>query len=69
MLVILFGKMMRKVFFGQLRAAEMEVKYSSLQINLSGANSGIKLVSLLKSECIKTVKRSSFCDYCKLELP
>lgn len=25
MLVILLGKMMRKVFFGQLRAAEMEV--------------------------------------------
>jgi len=24
-LVILFGKMMRKVFFGTLRAAEMEV--------------------------------------------
>ena len=48
MLVILFGKMMRKVFFGQLRAAEMEVKYSTLQINLSVANSGIKLVSLLK---------------------
>ena len=62
MLVILFGKMMRKVFFGQLRAAEMEVKYSTLQINLSVENSGIKLVSLLKSECIKTVKRSSFCD-------
>ena len=62
MLVILFGKMMRKVFFGQLRAAEMEVKYSTLQINLSVANSGIKLVSLLKSEFIKTVKRSSFCD-------
>lgn len=28
MLVFLLGKFMRKVFFGQLRAAEMEVQFS-----------------------------------------
>lgn len=37
-LVILFGKMMRKVFFGQLRAAEMEVTFVSFLYSVNHGN-------------------------------
>ena len=58
MLVILFGKMMRKVFFGQLRAAEMEVTFVSFLYSVNHAINFIRGKSLGLSRCFKGSKKN-----------
>ena len=60
MFVILMGKLLRKIFFGQLRAAEMEVSYSTTMADLTVPVCIINILILILFRTYKVTVAQAF---------